>query len=186
MADHAPLLPGLSAVGGKPVHLTFDGGRLTSDAGVLVLAEIERKLGVAERLARCIEDPRDPQRVTHQLAEMIRFRALLVAAGYVDGNDCDAMRADPAFKLAVGRLPESGQDLCSQPSMSRLENLPTATALKRMMAAMVELFCDSFREVPRRIVLDLASPPARKAGPGGRYRGSGARPAAAGPVPCTP
>jgi hypothetical protein len=155
MADHAPLLPGLSAVGGKPVHLTFDGGRLTSDAGVLVLAEIERKLGVAERLARCIEDPRDPQRVTHQLAEMIRFRALLVAAGYADGNDCDALRADPAFKLAVGRLPESGQDLCSQPTMSRLENLPTATALKRMMAAMVELFCDSFEQVPRRIVLDI-------------------------------
>src|SRR3954464_4276110 len=57
--------------------------------------------------------------------------------------------------MAVGRLPESGRDLCSQPTMCRLENLPTATALKRMMAAMVELFCDSFSEVPRRIVLDI-------------------------------
>ena len=56
MAEHAPVLPGLSPVGGKPVHLAFDAGRLTSDAGVLVLAEIERKLGLAERLARCIED----------------------------------------------------------------------------------------------------------------------------------
>ena len=137
------------------MHVAFDGGRLTSDAGVLVLAEIERRLGLAERLARCIEDPRDPQRVAHQLAEMIRFRALLVAAGYADGNDCDALRADPAFKMAVGRLPESGADLCSQPTMSRLENLPGATALKRMMAAMVDLFCDSFTEVPRRIVLDI-------------------------------
>jgi hypothetical protein len=155
MADHAPFLPGLSAVGGKPVHVTFDGGRLTSDAGVVVLAEIERRLGLAERLARCIDDPRAPQRVTHQLAEMIRFRALLVAAGYADANDCDALRADPAFKMAVGRLPESGADLCSQPTMCRLENLPTATALKRMMAAMVELFCDSFTAVPRRIVLDI-------------------------------
>ena len=155
MVEHAPFLPGLSPVGGKPVHVAFDGGRLTSDAGVLVLAEIERRLGLAERLARCIKDPRDPQRVTHQLAEMIRFRALLVAAGYADGNDCDALRADPAFKMAVGRLPESGADLCSQPTMSRLENLPTATALKRMMAAMVDLFCDSFEQVPRRIVLDI-------------------------------
>ena len=155
MVQHAPFLPGLSPVGGKPVHVAFDGGRLTSDAGVLVLAEIERKLGIAERLARCIEDPRDPQRVTHQLAEIIRFRALLVAAGYPDGNDCDVLRTDPAFKLAVGRLPETGADLCSQPTMSRLENLPTATALKRMMAAMIELFCDSFDEVPRRIVLDI-------------------------------
>jgi hypothetical protein len=155
MAENAPFLPGLSPVMGKPVHLAFDGGRLTSDAGVLVLAEIERRLGVAERLAGCIEDPRAPERVRHGLAEMIRFRALMIAAGYPDANDCDALRIDPAFKMAVGRLPESGADLCSQPSMCRLENLPTATALKRMMAAMVELFCDSFTEVPRRIVLDI-------------------------------
>ena len=57
--------------------------------------------------------------------------------------------------MAVGRLPESGADLCSQPTISRLENLPGATALKRMMAAMVELFCDSFEVVPRRILLDI-------------------------------
>ena len=86
---------------------------------------------------------------------MIRFRVLLIAAGYPDANDCDALRADPAFKMAVGRPPESGADLCSQPTMCRLENLPTVTALKRMMAAMVELFCDSFAQVPRRIVLDI-------------------------------
>jgi hypothetical protein len=93
--------------------------------------------------------------VHHTLAEMIRFRTLLIAAGYPDANDCDALRADPAFKLALGRLPESGADLCSQPTMSRLENLPGAMALKRMMAALVELFCDSFTDVPRRIVLDI-------------------------------
>src|SRR3546814_16377663 len=73
--------------------------------------------------------------------------------------------------MAVGRLPESGADLCSQPTISRLENLPGRVALIRMMAAMVELFCDSFASVPRRIVLDLACPPAREAGPGGRHRG---------------
>jgi hypothetical protein len=155
MADDAPLLPGLSPVAGKPVMVAFDAGRLTSDGGVLLLAEIERRLGIAERLARCLEDPRAPERVQHTLAEMIRFRALLIAAGYPDANDCDALRADPAFKLAVGRLPESEADLCSQPTVSRLENLPGPIALKRMMAAMVELFCDSFNHVPRRIVLDI-------------------------------
>src|SRR5919205_3188273 len=77
------------------------------------------------------------------------------SAGYPDANDCDALRLDPVFKMAVGRLPESGDDLCSQPTMCRLENLPGPTALKRMMAAMVELFCDSFAEVPDRIVLDI-------------------------------
>src|SRR3954470_24788150 len=143
------------ALEGKPVHVTFDGGRLTPDAGVLLLADVERRLRIAGRLARCIEDPRAPERLHHTVADMIRFRVLLIAAGYPDANDCDALRADPAFKMAVGRLPESGRALCSQPTMCRLENLPTITALKRMMAAMVELFCDSFAEVPRRIVLDI-------------------------------
>lgn len=155
MAENAPFLPGLSPVGGKPVHLTFDGGRLTSDAGVLLLAEVERRLGLAQRLARCLADPRAPERIRHTLAEMIRFRMLLIAAGYPDANDCDSIRVDPAFKMAVGRLPEGGEDLCSQPTMCRLENLPGPIALKRMMAAMVEVFCDSFKEVPRRIVLDI-------------------------------
>ncbi len=109
----------------------------------------------AERLAACIEDPRDPDRVVHEFAEMIRYRALLIAAGYPDGNDCDALRSDPAFKMAVGRLPESGDDPCSQRTISRLENLPGPIALKRMMAAMVDLFCDSFDQVPRRILLDI-------------------------------
>ena len=173
MVENAPFLPGLPPVCGKPVRITFDAGRLTSDAGVLLLAEVERRLGLAERLARCLADPRATDRIRHTLAEMIRFRMLLIAAGYPDGNDCDSLRIDPAFKLAVGRLPESGEDLCSQPTSvrsnapsmklrpatagrgCRLENLPSPTALKRMMAAMVELFCDSFEEVPRRIVLDI-------------------------------
>jgi hypothetical protein len=140
---------------GKPVHVAFDGGRLTSDAGVLVLAEIERRLGLAERLAACLNDPRSPDRVQHGLEEMIRFRTLMIAAGYEDANDCDALRVDLAFKMAVGRLPESGADLCSQPTMCRLENLPGRIALTRMMDAMVELFCDSFTVVPRRLVLDI-------------------------------
>jgi hypothetical protein len=155
MAENALFLPGLSPVAGKPVHVAFDGGRLTSDAGVLLLAEIERRLRIAERLACCIADPRAPERVRHGLAEMIRYRALMIAAGYPDANDCDALRDDPAFKMAVGRLPETGAELCSQPTMSRLENLPTKTTLIRMMDAMVELFCDSFAEVPRRILLDI-------------------------------
>jgi Transposase DDE domain group 1 len=149
------ILPGFPPVAGKPVHVAFDGGRMTSDTGILLLAAIEQRLGIAGRLADCIEDPRAPERVRHTLAEMIRYRALLIAAGYPDGNDCDALKSDPAFKMAIGRLPESGADLCSQPTISRLENLPGPIALKRMMAAMVDLFCDSFEQVPRRILLDI-------------------------------
>jgi len=151
MSDNTAVPFGFPAVCRKKVTAAFDGGRLTSDGGVLLLAQIERRLGLADRLAKCIEDPRDPAAVQHTIAEMIRYRALLIAAGYPDGNDCDALRADPAFKMAVGRLPESGPDLCSQPTMSRLENLPGPAALMRMMAAMIELFCDSFEQVPSRI-----------------------------------
>ena len=128
----------------------FDGGHLTSGAGALLLAEVEHRLGIAERLARCLTDPRSPGRVHYTLAEMIRFRVLLIAASYQDANDCDALRGDPVFKMAVGRPPESGPDLCSQPTMCQLENLPTITALERMMAAMVELFCDSFASTQAR------------------------------------
>ncbi len=148
-------LPGLSPVCGRPVVACFDGGRLSSDGGILLLAEVDRRLKIAERLARCLEDPRAPEQIRHEIAEMIRFRALAIAAGYPAANDCDALRKDAAFKMAVGRLPETGADLCSQPTISRLENLPGPVALKRMMAAMVELFCDSFDTVPRRIVLDI-------------------------------
>ena len=121
MAEHAPFLPGSSPVRGKPVQIAFDGGRLTSDAGVLLLADVQRRLGLAERLARCLTDPRSPERVRHTLADMIRFRVLLIAAGYPDANDCDALRHDPALKMALGRAPEGGPDLCSQPTMCRLE-----------------------------------------------------------------
>lgn len=148
-------LPGLSPVCGKPVLARFDGGRLSSGGGVLLLAEVERRLNLAERLAACLEDPRTPERIVHGLAEMIRFRALAIAAGYADANDCDALRMDPVFKMAVGRLPETGLDLCSQPTMCRLENLPGPVALKRMMAAMLALFCDSFAQPPPRLVLDI-------------------------------
>ena len=85
---------------------------------MLVLAEIERRLGIAERLAGCIADPRAPERVRHGLVEMICYRALMIAAGYPDANDSDALRDDPAFKMAVGRLPETGSELCSQPTLA--------------------------------------------------------------------
>jgi len=152
--ESTPALPGLSPVGGKPVIARFDGGQLSSDGGLLVLREVERRLDVAGRLAACIADPRDPGRVVHGLDEIIRFRLLVIAAGYEDGNDADRLRTDPMFKLAMARL-EGETALCSQPTISRLENLPDTRTLLRMGRAMVDLYCASFRQVPRRIVLDV-------------------------------
>ena len=154
MVDAMPFLPGLSPVQGKPVVARFDGGRLSSEGGLLALREIDRRLGIADRLAACLKDPRMPQKVVHRLAEIIRFRMLMIVAGYEDGNDADALRRDPMFKLALDRLP-SGEDLCSQSTISRVENLPDRRALLRLGRALVDQYCGSFRAVPKRIVLDI-------------------------------
>jgi hypothetical protein len=141
-------------VQGKAVVARFDGGRLSSEGGLLALREIEHRLGLADRLAGCLKDPRMPEKVLHRLAEIIRFRVLMIAAGYEDGNDADALRGDAMFKLALDRLP-SDEDLCSQSTISRLENLPDRRALLRLGRALVEQYCGSFPTVPKRIVLDL-------------------------------
>jgi hypothetical protein len=155
MIENSPTLPGLSPVGGKDLVLRFDGGELSSDAGVLALREIEARLGVADRLAGCLKDARAPDRVVHSLAEIIRFRLLMIAAGYEDGNDATSLRHDPVFKMALDQLPETGRHPCSQSTISRLENLPDLRALLRMGRSMVDLYCTSFRQVPGRITLDI-------------------------------
>src|SRR5271170_7969805 len=154
MNDPMLPLPGLSSVSGKNVIAKFDGGLLSSDGGILTLREIEGRLRVAERMAACIQDPRASHHVTHSMAEIIRFRLLMIAAGYEDGNDADSLRSDPMFKMALDLTP-SDRELCSQPTISRLENLPDARALLRMGRAMVDLYCESYSKVPKRIVLDI-------------------------------
>src|ERR1700745_368570 len=101
MVDLTPFLPGLSPVQGKAGVPRFDGARRSSEGGWLALREIERRLGLADRLANCLVDPRVPERVVHRLAEIIRFRMLMIAAGYEDGNDADALRRDPVLQLTA-------------------------------------------------------------------------------------
>lgn len=133
--------PVSGTVSGKPVEARFDGG-------LLLFGEVERRLGVAARLAACLRDPRDPRRVAHGLDEMIRFRALTILAGYADGNDVNSLRHDPLFKMALDRLPDTQGDLCSQPTISRLETLASRADLYRMGAALIDLYCTSYGQVP--------------------------------------
>src|SRR5208282_998923 len=154
MNDPMLPLPGLSAASGKPVVVKFDGGLLSSDGGILALREIEQRLRVAERLAGCVVDPRAPDQITHSLADIIRFRLLMIGAGYEDGIDANSLRSDPMFKMALDLTP-SDRELCSQSTISRLENLPEVRALLRMGRAMVDLYCGSFPAVPKRITVDI-------------------------------
>jgi hypothetical protein len=102
-----------------------------------------------------LRDHRDPCRVRHSYAEMAMTRMVMIAAGYEDCDDVDALRSDPALKIAVGRAPESGADLMSQPTLSRLENLPDWRALARIGLGQIDLYCRSFARPSSRIVLDI-------------------------------
>ena len=155
MVENTPLPFSLPSVRRKKVTAAFDGGRITSDGGVLLLSAIETKIGIADRLAPLINDPRNPLLVTHSVADILRARMLAIACGYEDADDLDYLRADPGFKLACGRLPDSGGDLCSQPTVSRWENAPTLRAVIRMTYAMVDLYCASYARPPRAVTLDI-------------------------------
>jgi len=150
------LLPfSFPAVERKKVTAAFDGGRITSDGGVMLLAAAEKALGVADRLASLITDPRNPLLVTHSVADILRARMLAIACGYEDGDGLDHLRGDPGFKLACGRLPDSSTDLCSQPTVSRWENAPTLREVVRMTYAMIDTYCASYKRPPRVVALDI-------------------------------
>ena len=155
MPDDTALPFGFPAIGRKKLVAAFDGGRITSDGGVLLLGAVERQLGIATALARLIADPRNPACVTHSVDDILRARILAIACGYEDADDLDHLRTDPAFKLACGRLPDSGEDLCSQPTVSRWENAPTLREVVRMTYAMVDLYCASYARPPAAVTLDL-------------------------------
>jgi hypothetical protein len=155
MTDDTLLPFSFPAVGRKKVTAAFDGGRITSDGGVMLLAAAERRLQLADRLAAAIHDPRHPQRVRHAMADILRARIFAIACGYEDANDLDRLRTDPAFKLACGRLPDSGVDLCSQPTCSRLENLPDLKTVIRLGDVLVDLWLSSYAAPPETVTLDI-------------------------------
>ena len=122
MNDPMLPLPGLSSASVKPVVVIFDVVLLSSYCGVLALREVEKRLQVADRLAACMIDPRAADQITHSLADVIRFRLLMISAGYEDGNDANALRRDPMFKMALDLSPID-RELCSQSTISRLEEI---------------------------------------------------------------
>ena len=154
--DDDTLLPfSLPNICKKKVTAAFDGGTISSDGGVFLLAGADKRLGLIDALAERFPDHRDPAQISHSIADILRERVFAVACGYPDGNDLDALRADPAFRMACGRLPESGADLASQPTLSRLENTPDLRELIRLSHGMVDLWCRSYPTAPKSIMLDI-------------------------------
>src|SRR4249919_3324976 len=140
MTDDTPLPFDLPSVRRKKLTVDFAGGNQSSNGGVLLLREAERKHGVCRRLAEAMPDRRDPDRIRHAMFEMVMARVLAIACGHEDAIDLDRLRHDPLMKLAVGRCPESGQPLASQSTISRLENAPSKTEAARLAAALLDQF----------------------------------------------
>ena len=128
MTHDIPLPFDLPAVCRKKLTVDFEGGNQSSDAGLLLLRQAEKRLGVCARLAKAMPDRRDPTRIRHEMVELVAARAFAIGCGYMDGIDLDRLRHDPLMKLAVGRCPESGDPLASQSTISRLENAPRSQA----------------------------------------------------------
>jgi hypothetical protein len=145
----------LAPVGDKAVDIDFDGGRLSSDAGLVLLQDPDEQLGLTRALATVLQDPRDPRRIHFTLHDLLKQRVLQIAAGYEDANDANTLRHDPIFKLLLGRLPDTGAPWASQPTLSRFENHVSRTELYRMARVLVEQFLASYARPPQLIVLDF-------------------------------
>lgn len=145
----------LREVKNMPVLLDFDGGQLTSDAGLLLLREVEHQTGLVKALARVIPDDRDARYVNHSTEELLLQRIGQIIGGYEDANDCNALRHDPALKMFAGRLPESDPALASQPTMCRFENRVTRKMLFQIACVFAQQFVASYDAPPAIIVLDL-------------------------------
>jgi hypothetical protein len=142
----ATLLPfDLPAIHRKKLTVDFAGGNQSADAGLLLLRQAERKLGVCKRLAEAMPDRRDQSRVRHETFELVMARSAAITCGYKDGNDLNRLRHDPLLKFAVGRCPESGEPLASRSTISRLENAPSKVKAVRLTAALTDQFCASVK-----------------------------------------
>ena len=142
----ATLLPfELPAVRRKKLTVDFDGGNQSSDAGLLLLRQAERKLGICRRLAATMPDRRDQSRIDHKMVELVTVRSVAIACGYKDGNDLNRLRHDPLMKIAVERCPESADPLASQSTISRLENAPRKVEAARLSGALVDQFCSTVK-----------------------------------------
>lgn len=152
--------PVLTRLRRQAVDVDFDGGTMTSDGGLVLLREVDQRLGLISRIDELIADPRNPLYTVHPQAEMLTSRIFGIAAGYEDVNDHDRLRHDPAFQVAAGRTPaENNYDddaypLASPSTISRLENRVDAKTCLKLNERLVDVFLESFEEPPEQIVLD--------------------------------
>jgi hypothetical protein len=140
----------------RPLQVQFSDLELSSDAGILWVRQADERLRVSAGIADCIEEWRDPAKVTHSLDQLVSQRGYQLIGGYEDANDSNSLRHDPIYKIACGRLPEAGQNpLASQPTMTRLENRVSKRDNSRIRRFFVDRFIASHATPPAEVVLDI-------------------------------
>lgn len=149
-----------SPLGRTRVQVAFDEPELSSDGGALLMREAAELNGIVDRMVSCIRDERSQSYVKHTIKELLTQRVMQICQGYEDANDCDFLKDDVAFKIAVGRRPDAAA-LGSQPTMTRLENAVGRKDLIRLFNGFVEHFLDSYETAPEFIVIDMDPTPNR-------------------------
>jgi Transposase DDE domain group 1 len=155
MTDCNPIPLAFSRIQGKPVVADFSGGRLTTDAGVLLLREVAERTGLFRALDRVIPDPRQPEMIVHDQQTMLAQRIMAIALGYEDLNDHQSLRDDPALQLAAGRRPEPDAPLASPPTLCRLENRVHRKASVAIAEVLVDQFLAAHPTPPEHLILDF-------------------------------
>ena len=133
------------------VEANFQGGDITSDGGVLLLQQVDRRLGLNEAVARTLDDPRRQASVDHDGLSLLRQRVYALALGYEDRNDHETLRLDLAIQTALGRT----EELASSSTLCRWENRVDRETARRMHEVIVEQFIASFKKAPKKLILDF-------------------------------
>jgi hypothetical protein len=144
-----------SSLGSRKIHADFNGGSLTSDAGAVLLREVDKRIGLIDAINRCIPDPRHPFFVVHDQKTMLAQRILGIALGYEDLNDHQSLRYDPLFQIISERGVKDDMPLASPPTLCRLENRVDRKDLVAIAKTYVEAFIASYKEPPEELILDF-------------------------------
>jgi hypothetical protein len=140
----------------RSLVVQFSDLELSCDAGILLVRQAEEQMQICRHLADCIEEWRDPNRITHSLQQLVSQRVYQLVGGYEDANDSNVLRHDPIYKIACGRLPLAQADrLASQPTITRLENRVSQSEVGKMRGAMIDRFIERYSQAPEEIVLDI-------------------------------
>lgn len=139
----------------KSIDVSFDAPDLSSDAGFLLLAQIDQKFGLSDRISKLIPDQRDPTKVKHTRKEQVQQRIFQIAQGYEDCNDADRLRHDPVLKSVCGQSPQHDAGLSSQPTLCRFENSVDAWDLYDLILDFEQFYVDSLDGSEQAIILDI-------------------------------